>query len=72
MHWEYFHPFGFFFFMILIAFFISNIILWRRRGSGRCYYNDGDSNAIATLDNRLAKGEVSIEEYKELKETLKQ
>ncbi|WP_099159205.1 hypothetical protein [Virgibacillus ndiopensis] len=68
MYWEHFHPFGFFFFLLLVSLLITNIVMWKRR-SGRCYYNT--QNAQSTLDNRLAKGEVTMEEYKEIKETLK-
>ncbi|MGP4106363.1 hypothetical protein [Virgibacillus sp. L01] len=71
MYGEYFHPIGFFLFILLITFFITNIIIWKRRNSEKCYYNSSSPNAMATLDNRLAKGEVSLEEYKEIKETLK-
>lgn len=42
------------------------------------YYYDGNitftkkDNATSTLDNRLAQGEISIEDYNEIKSILKQ
>ncbi|MFF2753218.1 hypothetical protein ACFVR1_05615 [Psychrobacillus sp. NPDC058041] len=68
MHYGHFPPFGFFFFLVMIGLIITNIIMWKR-GRGNCYNNRID--AVNVLENRLAKGEVSIEEYKEIKETLR-
>ncbi|WP_188454774.1 SHOCT domain-containing protein [Virgibacillus oceani] len=69
MYWEHFHPFGFFFFVLIAGLLIANIVIWRRRG-GRYYYNG--HNALSVLDTRLAKGEITIEEYEEIKDTLKE
>ncbi|MDY0395665.1 SHOCT domain-containing protein [Virgibacillus halophilus] len=48
-------------------FFITNVILWRKRGL--CYYNRSD--ALSILESRLAKGEITGEEFNEIKKTLK-
>jgi uncharacterized membrane protein len=67
-HWGYFFPFGLVFFLIIIGFFMTNMILWRRRG-GMCYHNQSD--ALSILESRLARGEITGEEFYEIKETLK-
>ncbi|WP_404456344.1 hypothetical protein LG329_09250 [Virgibacillus necropolis] len=70
MYWEHFHPFGFFFFIILVGLLISSIIMWRRR-HGMCYHvNRQPHSAFSILENRLASGEINIEEYNQIKETL--
>ncbi|MFD2211907.1 SHOCT domain-containing protein [Virgibacillus halophilus] len=53
--------------MIIVGFFITNVILWRKRGL--CYYNRSD--ALSILESRLAKGEITGEEFNEIKKTLK-
>ncbi|WP_391119636.1 hypothetical protein [Psychrobacillus sp. L3] len=68
MHYGHFPPFGFFFFILIIGLIITNFIMWRR-GRGMCYHNRFD--AINVLENRLAKGEISIDEYNNVKEILK-
>ena len=68
MFWTHFHPFFFLFFILIVGFFIANMILWRRR-RGACFHNPYD--AVTILENRLARGEISKEEYQEVKETLK-
>ena len=68
-HWV-FCPFGFLFLLLVIGFFVSNGILWRRRrwrANGGSYSNTPE----LILDKRLASGEISIDEYKKLKEVLK-
>jgi len=67
-HWGYFFPFGLVFFLIIIGFFITNMIFWRKRG-GMCYHNQSD--ALTILESRLARGEITGEEFYEIKETLK-
>ncbi|MBM7553353.1 hypothetical protein [Thalassobacillus pellis] len=65
MHWGYFHPIGF---LLLAGLLIITIILLKQR----YYENPHNSHtAINILEERLAKGEISIDEYKTLKETIK-
>lgn len=66
-HWGYFHPFGLIFFLTIIGFFITNMILWRRRG-GICYHNQSD--ALSILEGRLVRGEITGEKFYEIKKTL--
>lgn len=68
MYWEHFHPFPFIFFLLIIGFFIANMVMWRRR-RGTCFHNPYD--ALTIPKNRLARGEISKEAYDEVKETLK-
>ncbi|MRG85099.1 SHOCT domain-containing protein [Salinibacillus xinjiangensis] len=64
----YFFPFGIFFTFLLFGLIITNIILWKRR-KGLCYQDN--HLALTTLNNRLAKGEITVDEYNDLKEILK-
>ncbi|MBS4201758.1 SHOCT domain-containing protein [Bacillus sp. FJAT-49732] len=63
-HWGYFHPFAFVFFLIIVGVFI---MIWRGRGR-KCYHPQND--ALSILEARFAKGEISAEEFKEMKKTL--
>ncbi|MBW8351568.1 SHOCT domain-containing protein [Bacillus sp. IITD106] len=64
-HWGYFHPFAFVFLFILVGLFI---MVWRGRGRR---YNHPQNDALSILEARLAKGEISAEEFMEIKKTLK-
>ncbi|RDW22440.1 hypothetical protein CWR48_01665 [Oceanobacillus arenosus] len=66
-HWGFFPPFGFFF-ILIIALVISNIIMWRRI---RKISTNSMSDALFILETRLAKGEINTDEYNEVKEALK-
>ncbi|MFQ3545551.1 hypothetical protein Q7A53_15830 [Halobacillus rhizosphaerae] len=67
MHeWGFFPPFGFFFFLLFLGFFITNIIMWRRRRWG-CSYGPDQRGGRAILERRLASGEIDVDEYKRLK-----
>ncbi|MBS4219944.1 SHOCT domain-containing protein [Bacillus sp. FJAT-49711] len=63
-HWGYFHPFAFVFFLIIVGLFI---MIWRGRGR-TCNHSQND--ALSILEARFAKGEISAEEFKEMKKTL--
>jgi uncharacterized membrane protein len=69
MYWGHFHPFGFILFLLIAGFLITNFIILKRNRRGICTHTPYD--ALTILENRLAKGEIGIEEYQELKNTLK-
>ncbi|MFD1363221.1 SHOCT domain-containing protein [Lentibacillus salinarum] len=61
--------FGFGFFTILIILAVIAIAVWMFKGSdNRAFRN----NSLETLKERLAKGEISEEEYDRLKRKLKE
>jgi uncharacterized membrane protein len=63
-HWGYFPPFGMVFFLLVIGFVLSNIVIWRRR-SGMC--SRYSHHALGILDKRLAAGEIDLDEYEKMK-----
>lgn len=69
-HWGYFPPFGFLLFLIIIGFFITNIIIWRRRRNWLCPNTAYQNTAQRILQKRLASGEIDIQEYKALRDVL--
>ncbi|WP_077324371.1 SHOCT domain-containing protein [Virgibacillus siamensis] len=70
MYWEHFHPFGFFFFLLMVGLLVTNIVMWRRRASYMCFHHRS-YDALSALDHRLANGEITIEEYEKVKQILK-
>ncbi|WP_430790662.1 hypothetical protein VBD025_07060 [Virgibacillus flavescens] len=56
MYVEHFHPFGFLFFFLIVGLLVTNLVLWKRRGSRR-FHNPYQAKTI--LENRLAKGEIT-------------
>ncbi|MBS4213963.1 MULTISPECIES: SHOCT domain-containing protein [Neobacillus] len=69
MHWGYFHPFGFIFFLLLLGLIFANFRLWRGK-RGFCYQDRHHHDPLLILDKRLASGEITIEEYTKLKDFL--
>lgn len=68
-HWVFF-PFCLIFFLLVFGFFVTNMVMWRRRRWG--WHGVGQSNTPdLILDKRLASGEISIDDYKKLKDFLK-
>ncbi|WP_221563360.1 MULTISPECIES: SHOCT domain-containing protein [Bacillaceae] len=68
------HHFGFFpwfvfpIFFILIAIFVTNLILLRKNGQ---WYRSGSYNAMEMLEKRYVSGEIDETEFKRIKENLK-
>jgi putative membrane protein len=72
--WPFFFPFGFFLFLIGI-FFVFRFAFWGW-GWGRGYYRgswryDG-ADALEILGRRYARGEISKEQYEQMKSDLQQ
>ncbi|MDP4553543.1 SHOCT domain-containing protein [Alkalihalobacillus macyae] len=59
---------GFGFFGILILVLIVLIVVWMMKSGSNISHN----NSVETLNQRLAKGEISEEEYDRLKKKLNQ
>jgi putative membrane protein len=69
--WWFFFPFGIFFFLIIL-FFVSRMIFWPM-GWGyrrRYWYGYGDANEI--LRQRYARGEITKEQFDQMKRDLEQ
>ena len=67
-----FFPFGFFFF-IIFAFFIFRLVFWGWGGWGwrrRYWYGYGDAHEI--LRQRYARGEITKEQFDQMKRDLEQ
>ncbi|WP_054861333.1 hypothetical protein [Gracilibacillus sp. JCM 18860] len=67
MHGFYFHPFGLLMFLLLVGLLIAGIVSCKRK---RDKYDYRLENALMILDSRLAKGEISIDEYNDILSTL--
>lgn len=72
MWWGYhgFHPFGWFFLLLLAVFLVFRFFAFRRCGRWHHGWHDGRLDAEAILRRRLASGEISEAEYKQLQEIL--
>jgi putative membrane protein len=70
------HGFGFmhgpFSILLFIVFIVLAVALFRRvfRGKGMCGHG-GSSNALTTLSERFAKGEIEEEEFRAKRDVLK-
>ncbi|GAA3731633.1 hypothetical protein GCM10022378_19870 [Salinicoccus jeotgali] len=64
-----FFGFGFFGLIIVIAMFL--ILIWALRGNNRNNSQPTENRALDILNERLAKGEISEEEYERLREKIK-
>ena len=68
--WWFFFPFGIFF-LLIVLFLASRLIFWPMRwGSRRYWYGYGDANEI--LRQRYARGEITKEQYDQMKRDLEQ
>lgn len=67
MHHFWFFP-GFLFFLLFFGFFISNMIMWRKRGR-MCH--SGSFNALDMLEKRYVSGEIDEVEFRKIRENLK-
>jgi len=59
-------------FLLFIVFIVLAVALFRRvfRGKGMCGHG-GSSNALTTLSERFAKGEIEEEEFRAKRDVLK-
>ena len=54
--------------LILVLFFL--VVWWLLKNSNRFGLNVGNEDAMSILKKRLAKGEITAEEYKKLKKEI--
>ena len=69
--WWFFFPFGIFF-LFIVLFFVSRLLFWPM-GWGwrrRYWYGYGDANEI--LRQRYARGEITKDQYEQMKRDLEQ
>lgn len=64
-----FFGFGLFGLIIVIAMFL--ILIWALRGNNRNNSQATENRALDILNERLAKGEISEEEYERLREKMR-
>jgi len=69
--WWFFFPFGIFF-LLIILFLVSRLIFWPMRWGyrRRYWYGYGDANEI--LRQRYARGEITKEQFDQMKRDLEQ
>jgi putative membrane protein len=69
--WWFFFPFGIFF-LLMVLFLVSRVVFWPMGGGWRrrYWYGYGDANEI--LRQRYARGEITKEQFDQMKRDLEQ